>query len=130
MKMTPMWAVAAAVMLGVAGCNKAESPAKVDSDVAKAADTAAVNDVKANENEAKTNAAADKEVAREQDKADSKTADAAADTTITQAEGDNKVALAKCEALSGDAQKSCKDQANAVLDEAKARARAMKSDRG
>jgi hypothetical protein len=130
MKMTVMWAAVAAAMLGVAGCNKAESPAKVDSDVAKAANTAADNDVKANENEAKINADANADAAKDQDKADSKTADAAADTTVTQAEGDNKVALAKCEALSGDAQKTCRDQANATLDEAKARAKAMKANRG
>ena len=53
MKMTVFWAAAVAAMLGVAGCNKAESPAKVDSDVAKAANTAADKDVKASEKEAK-----------------------------------------------------------------------------
>jgi hypothetical protein len=130
MKMTVIWAAAAAAMLGVAGCNKAESPAKVDSDVAKAANTAADQDVKANENEAKVNASADADAAKSEQKADAKTADAAADAAVTQAEGDNKVALAKCEALSGDAQKNCKDQANATLDEAKARVKAMKANRG
>jgi hypothetical protein len=130
MKMTVVWAAAAAAMLGVSGCNKAESPAKVDSDVAKAADTAADKDVKADQKEAKAEASANADVAKEQEKADAKTADAAADTAVTQAEGDNKVALEKCEALSGDAQKSCKDEANAALDEAKARAKAMKANRG
>jgi len=130
MKMTVMWAAAAAAMLGVAGCNKAESPGKVDTDVTKAANAAAENDVKANENEAKTEQSANADVAKDQEKADAKTADAASDTAVTQAEGDNKVALAKCEALSGDAQKNCKDQANAQLDVAKARAKAMKSNRG
>ena len=98
-----------------AGCNKAESPGKVDSDVAKAANKAAENDVKANEDEAKTAQSANEDVAKDEEKADAKTADAAADTAVTQAEGDNKVALAKCEALSGDAQKNCKDEANARL---------------
>ena len=129
-KMSVSLAAAAAAMLGVAGCNKAESPAKVDSDVAKAANTAAENDVKADEREAKVEASAGADVAKEQEKADAKTADAAADTAVTQAEGDSKVALQKCEALSGDAQKSCKEQANAALDEAKARAKAIKADRG
>jgi len=128
--MRVIFAAAAAAMLGIAGCNKAESPAKVDSDVAKAANTAAENDVKADEKEAKVEASAGAGVAKEQEKADAKTADAAADTAVTQAEGDNKVALQKCEALSGDAQKSCKEQANAALDEAKARAKAIKADRG
>lgn len=130
MRITLIWSLAAAALLAVAGCNRAESPGKVDSDVAKAANSAAESDVKANQEEARTNASADSDVAKAQDKADAKTADAAADTEVTQAEGDNKVALAKCEALSGDAQKSCKDMANAKLAEAKARAKAMKSDRG
>ncbi len=130
MRMTVIWAAAAVAMLGVAGCNKAEAPAKVDSDVAKAADNAADKDVKANEKEARTDAAADSDVAKDQGKADAKQADAAADTAVTQAEGDYQVAVAKCEALSGDAQKSCKDQASAQLDEAKARAKAMKANRG
>ncbi len=130
MKMTVIWAAVAAAMLGVAGCNKAESPGKVDNDVAKAANTAADNDVKANESEAKVAASADADTAKSEEKADAKTADATADTAATQAEGDNKVALAKCEALSGDAQKNCKDQANARLDEAKAHAKAMKANRG
>lgn len=130
MRMTVIWTAAAVAMLCVAGCNKAESPAKVDSDVAKAADNAAEKDVKANEKEARTDAAADSNVAKDQDTADAKQAEAAADTLLTQAEGDYQVAMAKCEALSGDAQKSCKDQASAQLDEAKARAKAMKSNRG
>ena len=40
MRTSVIWAAAVAAMLGVAGCNKAESPGKVDSDVAKAANTA------------------------------------------------------------------------------------------
>jgi hypothetical protein len=130
MKTTVIWAAIAAVMLGVAGCNKAESPGKVDSDVAKAANKAAENDVKANEDEAKTAQSANEDVAKDEQKADAKTAAAGADTAVTQAEGDNKVALAKCEALSGDAQKNCKDEANARLHEAKAHAKAMKDNRG
>jgi hypothetical protein len=46
------------------------------------------------------------------------------------AEGENKIALAKCEALAGDAQKACKDQANAELKLVKERAKAPTSDRG
>jgi uncharacterized protein YjbJ (UPF0337 family) len=51
----------------------------------------------------------------------------AADDAVTQAEGENKIALAKCEALAGDAQKQCKNQANAELDMVKQRAKALKS---
>ncbi len=130
MRATLFWTLTAAALLAAGGCNKAESPAKVDSDVSKAADSAAQKDVKANEKLAETDAAANKDVAQAQEKADAKTADAAADNAVTQAEGDNKVALEKCETLGGDAQKACKDQANAALDMAKARAKAMKANRG
>jgi len=128
MRATVLWTLAAAAMLSVAGCNKAESPAKVDSDVASAANEAAENDAKATQEQARTEAEANQAVTEEQNKADAKSADASADTIETQAEGDNKVALAKCEALSGAAQKTCRDQANAALDAVKARVKAMKSD--
>src|ERR1700722_14617148 len=44
---------------------------------------------------------------------------------MAQADGDHKVAIQKCEAASGDAQKACKDQADAKYDLAKANAKAM-----
>jgi hypothetical protein len=47
---------------------------------------------------------------------------------VTEAQGDTKVALAKCEALEGDAQKACKDKANAHMDAVKEKAKAAKSD--
>jgi hypothetical protein len=46
---------------------------------------------------------------------------------MIQAEGENKIALAKCEALGGDAQKTCRDQANAQFEMVKQRAKALKS---
>jgi hypothetical protein len=130
MKANSVLALLCVALLGVAGCNKAASPAKVDNDVAKAADSAGAQDEKAAQKQAETDASVNKDVARAEDKADTRTASAAADTALTQAEGDNKVALAKCEALQGDARKACKDQADAALDMAKARAKAMKADRG
>ena len=53
--------------------------------------------------------------------------DAVADSAVTEAEGETKIALAKCQALEGDAQKACKDQANAHLDAVKAKAKAAKA---
>jgi hypothetical protein len=117
-------------MLAVAGCNKAESPEKVQSDVAKATASAEVKDARAAEREAKIDAAASKDLANDVDKADATEIAAAADDAVAQAEGENKVALAKCEALAGEAQKNCKDQANAALELVKERARALKSGRG
>lgn len=129
MKVTFLWAAGAAVVLALTGCNKAESPDKVQKDVANATATAEKNDARAEEKEAKADAAATNQLGNDLNKADSKEAHAAADDAVTQAEGDNKVALAKCESLAGDAQKSCKDQANAQLDAVKQRAKDLKKDR-
>jgi hypothetical protein len=43
---------------------------------------------------------------------------------IAKADGDRKVALAQCSALAGDAQKKCKDEADADYNAAKANAKA------
>ncbi len=102
----------ATLMLGLAACNKAESPAEVQHDVDKAVQSA----------DRKTDAA--------DQRADVKITDAAVDAALAGAEGDHKVALAKCEALQGDAQKACKSQADADLETAKANANAIKSGPG
>jgi hypothetical protein len=47
------------------------------------------------------------------------------DVAMAQADGDHKVALQRCDGLSGDSQKACKDQADAKYDLAKANAKAM-----
>jgi outer membrane murein-binding lipoprotein Lpp len=121
-------AVVAALVL--AGCNKAESPDKVASDVAKATAAAEKKDERAEQQAEKTDATVTNDLAKDVDKANDKEVRTAADDAVTQAEGENKIALAKCEALGGDAQKQCKDQANAELDMVKQRAKALKSDRG
>jgi len=99
-------------MLGLAACNKAESPAEVQHNVDQAVQSA----------DRKTDAA--------EARADVKITDAAVDAALTAAEGDHKVALAKCEALAGDAQKACKSQADADLEMAKANAKALKAGPG
>ena len=121
-------ALSASCLLTLAGCNKAESPATVQNDVAKATDAAADKNAKAAEKQADTDAAAAKDVGSAQTKADSQTAAAAADAAVTEAEGNNKIALAKCGALSGDLQQACKDKANAALDMAKAKAKELKAE--
>ena len=118
-------AVMAALVL--AGCNKAESPDKVASDVAKATAAAEKKDERAEQQAEKTDATVTNDLAKDVDKANDKEVRTAADDAVTQAEGENKIALAKCEALAGDAQKQCKDQANAELDMVKQRAKALKS---
>jgi uncharacterized protein with gpF-like domain len=123
-----LWALSAAGLLVLAGCNKAASPDTVQNDVAKATNSAEEKDAKAAQAQAETEASASKDIQSAEEKANSQTASAAADTGLTEAEGRNKIALANCEALSGDLQQACKDKANAELDMAKANAKRMKAD--
>ena len=127
--MKEVWLACAATfsMLSLGACNNAASPEKVQHDVADANASAAKDSAKAEVKEEKVDYAANNNLADAQGKADAQKYDAAANTMVTEAEGDNKVALAKCEALSGDAQSACKDQANAALDMAKAKAKALKA---
>ena len=128
MRLALSCALLASVLISLSACNKAESPEKVQADVAKAKSDAAQEDAKADEKVKQVEAEAAKDRADAGAKAADKSVGAVVDSAVTQAEGDTKVALAKCEALEGDAQKSCKDQANAHLDAVKAKAKAAKSE--
>ncbi len=44
------------------------------------------------------------------------------DTAMAKAEGDHKVAIERCEAMAGDQQKACKEEADAQYEAAKAAA--------
>jgi hypothetical protein len=104
----------ALVLASVAGCHKAESPKEVQHDVAQARQDAAAD-------------VADKQqdVANDVNKSADKVAADQRDVALAAAEGDHKVAIEKCEALGGDKQKACKDQADAALDTAKANIKAQ-----
>src|SRR5450432_1344741 len=103
MRLALSCALLASALLCLSACNKAESPEKVQADAAKDRADALAK-------------VADKSVG------------ALADSAVIQAEGETKIALAKCQALEGDAQKTCKDEANAHLDAVRAKAKAAKSD--
>jgi hypothetical protein len=120
-------ALLASALLGLSACNKAESPEKVQGDVAKARSDAIDENVKADEKQKQVQAEATKDRADAEAKATDKSVGALVDSAVTQAEGETKVALAKCEALEADAQKACKDEANAHMDAVKAKAQAAKS---
>jgi hypothetical protein len=117
-----------AIALGLmfaAGCNNAKTPDVVQKDVAVAEQKAAT-EVAANEN------AASKDIGKAADKVDDKLADLnntvvndAYSVAVAKADGDRKITLAKCEALGGDAQKACRDQAEADYAAAKANAKAV-----
>ena len=110
--------------LVASGCDSAKSPETVSKDVA-AAEQKAANEV------AKSEKAAEKDLDKAADKVDDKliafnnaAAKDAYNLAVAQADGDRKVALANCLSLGGDAQKSCKDQAEANYGAAKANAKA------
>ena len=128
MRLALSCALLASALLGLSACNKAESPDKVQADVAKAKSDAAEDSAKADEKMKQVEAEATKDRADAQAKAADKSVDAVVDSAVTEAEGETKVALAKCEALEGDAQKACKDKANAHMDAVKAKAKAAKSE--
>jgi colicin import membrane protein len=128
MRLTFCCALIASALLGLSACNKAESPDKVQTDVAKAQSDAAAENAKAEEKQKEVQAQAAQERADAQTKATDKGVGALVDTAVTEAEGETKVALAKCEALEGDAQQACKDKASAHLDAVKEKAKAAKAD--
>jgi hypothetical protein len=114
----------------VSGCNNAKSPETVAKDVAAA-------EQKASTEVANSEKDASKDIGKAADKVDDKLVDlnnaAAKDAynlAVAKADGSRKVALANCLAASGDAQKACKDQAdadyNAAVANAKASAQAEK----
>jgi hypothetical protein len=128
MRLALSCALLASALLGLSACNKAESPDKVQADVAKATSDAADANAKAEEKQKQVEAEAAKDRADAGAKAADKSVGAVVDAAVTEAQGDTKVALAKCEALEGDAQKACKDKANAHMDAVKEKAKAAKSD--
>ena len=131
MRFAFLCALLVSASLGITACNKAESPDKVQADVAKASSDAAEANAKADEARKQTEAQAAQDLAKEKADAGARAADksvgAVADAAVTETEGKTKVALAKCEALEGDAQKQCKDNANAHLQTVKDRAKAVKT---
>ena len=109
----------------LAACNQSKSPDQVAAEVAKAQD-------KANMELARAEQHADKDVAKAAGKVDDKLTDlnndAATDAykvAVARADGDHKVALAQCDSMSGDAQKACRNQADANYDTAKANAKTL-----
>jgi hypothetical protein len=128
MRLSLSCAVLASALLCLSACNKAESPEKVQENVAKAESNAADENAKADEKVKQVEAAAAKDRADALAKVADKSVGALADSAVTQAEGETKIALAKCQALEGDAQKTCKDEANSHLDAVKAKAKTAKSD--
>jgi hypothetical protein len=123
MRMLLTSAIAATFIL-VGACNNAKSPETVAKDVAAA-------EQKASTEVANSEKDASKDLGKAADKVDDKLVDlnnaAAKDAynlAVAKADGARKVAIANCLAASGDAQKACKDQADADYNAATADAKA------
>ena len=118
-------AFAVLVIAAASGCNQAKSPDAVANDVAAAQAKRAAQVADAKQDAAKDANKAEAKVEDKTNDLNHVNAQGAYDIAMTQADGDHKVAIQKCEAMSGDAQKACKDQADAKYDLAKANAKAM-----
>jgi hypothetical protein len=103
----------------LAACNRAEAPAETASDVAEARQDAA-----------KDLADERRDAAREMGSAAAEMRESAQDVEETRIEGERKVALEKCEALAGEAQKACKDSADATYESARSRLKTQMSPSG
>jgi hypothetical protein len=108
--------IPAAIILAAlvaSGCNNAKSPDAVAKDVANAEQKASTEVSKSEDSAAKDLGGAAGKVDDSLIAFNNAAAKDAYNLAIAQADGDRKVALAKCESTSGDAQKMCKDQAEA-----------------
>ena len=98
----------AALLIGAAGCNQAKSPDSAEKDIVDASRSAV------------------KEVADAQRTQQKDMSTDAYDVAVARADGDHKISIQKCDVLEGHDQKTCKDQADADYDAAKANAKALK----
>ena len=119
--------VMVAVLAGasLSGCNNAKSPDTVAKDVADAQAKRASEVANARQDAAKDETKAEAKVDDKTSDLNNANAKGAYDVAMAQADGDHKVALQRCDGWAGDAQKACKDQADAKYDLAKANAKSM-----
>ncbi|HXC20334.1 MAG TPA: hypothetical protein VNV13_02555 [Steroidobacteraceae bacterium] len=104
------------------GCNSAKSPAAVATDVAAARQQASTEVMDARKDAAKNVDSAAANVDGSSKDLNEASARAAYDVAVAQADGDHSVAIQQCSALIGEAQKSCKERADARNDQAKTQA--------
>jgi membrane-bound lytic murein transglycosylase B len=104
------------------GCNSAKSPAAVASDVAAARQQASTEVADARKDAAKNVDSAAANADGSSKALNDVGAKTAYDVAVAQADGDHNVATQKCLAQTGDAQKSCKEKADASYDQAKTHA--------
>jgi len=108
-------------------CDRQKSAAEVHKDTAAAEQSAAEHDAKAEEKADQKLASAAGDVREEQRDMQHTGAVQAERVADTQAEGAHKIALARCEGLASNAQRACKDQADADYQAATATAKQERS---
>jgi hypothetical protein len=104
------------------GCNGAKSPAAVATDVAVAQQQASAEVADARKDATKNVDTAVANAGGSSKDVDDVGARSAYDVAVAQADGDHNVAIQQCLALTGEAQKSCKERADAAYDQAKTHA--------
>jgi hypothetical protein len=109
------------------GCQKAKSPDAVANDVTNAEQKAANNVADAQKDASKNVADAAGKVDGKAKDLDNAEVKGAYEVEMAKAEGDRRIALNKCEALSGDAQRDCKNVADADYQAEKAQLKAMRN---
>jgi hypothetical protein len=109
----------------VCGCNSAKSPAAVATDVAEARQQASTELTDARKDAAKNVDGSANADGSSKDRNDVG-AKSEYDVAVAQADGDHNVAIQQCLALTGEAQKSCKERADASFDQAKTHANVIR----
>ena len=104
------------------GCNNAKSPAAVATDVAAARQQASTEVTDARQDAARSVDSAAANAGGSSKELNDVEAKSAYDVAVAQADGDHNVAIQKCLALTGEAQKSCKERADAGYEQAKTHA--------
>jgi uncharacterized lipoprotein YajG len=128
MKIRSMTVAAVLATCLLAGCNHAKTAAQVAKDT-DAAEQKAVESVANAEQKADARVTdAAQGVAKDQNDLAHVASVQDQKVANTAAEGMHKIALAQCESVSGTAQKSCRDQADADYELAKARAKLVRAE--
>lgn len=119
----PIGVLLLSLTCALTACDRSKSTAEVAKDTSAAQQSAGDKVAAAQHQAAERVARARGDVREEQRDLNHVDAVESQKVAQTAAAGEHKVALARCEALSGSPQKSCKDQADADYEAAEARAR-------
>jgi hypothetical protein len=109
------------------GCDHAKSPQTAANDIAAAKESAAQEEEKARRDAAKDINGAQQQMQEKSGDLAQSNAKASYEIAIAKADGDRKVAIQQCMTLDRQAQKACKETADADYDAAKANAKASRA---